>query len=257
MIVEPFFGENTGIFYHGDEIEAWRKLGVNILGAVSIIAWSGFWSFLVFGVLKSHNLLRVDDYTEVHGHDLLHHGEAAYPLDAWLEHQYENQPFEKSAVLDGSMSKVKDLSKEMSSEKHLSKEVHNATSLDKPDGKEAYGPLSVDGLRKNSKILTVASFMTNSFRNSHDRLRHFSNLSNLTNTQGEVNIGYGEDISVYSEAQKPRKVSSTTQTTTDESNQTMSVADSLSNIGISRDSIVDLEEMKNSFDRISLGCIEV
>ena len=54
MIVEPFFEENEGIFYKGDAFESWRKLGVNVLGAISIIAWSGFWSFLVFGILNLH-----------------------------------------------------------------------------------------------------------------------------------------------------------------------------------------------------------
>ena len=61
-----------------------------MLGALVIIAWTSAWSCLVFASLKWFEVLRVEDYYEHFGLDLTHHGESAYPADAWIEIQYQS-----------------------------------------------------------------------------------------------------------------------------------------------------------------------
>ena len=63
-------------------------LGVHIAAAIAILAWSIFWSTLLFGALKYTKMLRVSTEMEFKGMDLVHHGESAYPADAWVEQQY-------------------------------------------------------------------------------------------------------------------------------------------------------------------------
>ena len=73
----------------GDTGEAWKSLGVQLLGALVIIAWASVWSCLVFACLKWFKILRIQEYDEHFGLDLTHHGESAYPAEAWNEMQYE------------------------------------------------------------------------------------------------------------------------------------------------------------------------
>lgn len=80
----------------GDTLDPWYQLGINVAGAVSIIAWSGFWSLLLFGTLHYFDLLRIDRDTEFRGNDIVKHGEPAYPVEAWAELQYEDR--KKSSV---------------------------------------------------------------------------------------------------------------------------------------------------------------
>eukprot|EP00095_Tigriopus_kingsejongensis_P003363 maker-scaffold557_size137338-snap-gene-0.13 protein:Tk03363 transcript:maker-scaffold557_size137338-snap-gene-0.13-mRNA-1 annotation:"predicted protein" len=88
VILMPFFAYETGIFWAGDTEEAWKALGINLIGAVAIMAWSATWSFLIFYPLKYFKMLRIDRETEFRGNDLVKHGESAYPADAWVELQY-------------------------------------------------------------------------------------------------------------------------------------------------------------------------
>ena len=66
----------------------WTVLGVHIAAAIAILAWSIFWSTLLFGALKYFKMLRVSTEMEFKGMDLVKHGEAAYPAGAWVEYQY-------------------------------------------------------------------------------------------------------------------------------------------------------------------------
>ena len=52
---------------------------------VSIFFWSAGWSVLIFGGLKWVGMLRIDRDTEFRGNDTVKHGEAAYPVDAWVK----------------------------------------------------------------------------------------------------------------------------------------------------------------------------
>jgi hypothetical protein len=83
--------DSGGIFWYGSNNGPWIRLGINIAGALGIIAWSLLWSGLMFGTLKYFKLLRIDTDTEFKGNDLVKHGESAYPVDAWVELQYEKK----------------------------------------------------------------------------------------------------------------------------------------------------------------------
>ena len=93
MLFVPFFsmaeggeyGENQGgILFYGGHSFAWKRFIINLVGLVSITAWSVLWSFLIFGCLKMAKLLRIDEETEFFGIDVAKHGEASYPMDAWV-----------------------------------------------------------------------------------------------------------------------------------------------------------------------------
>jgi ammonia channel protein AmtB len=74
----------------GHTIEPWYLLGINVAGGVCIALWAGFCSFLIFFSLNYFNLLRINPQTEYKGVDICEHGEAAYPVDAWVELQYNH-----------------------------------------------------------------------------------------------------------------------------------------------------------------------
>ena len=78
-------GENQGgIGFYGGYSYAWTRFLINLVGVLSITAWSVTWSFLIFGCLKMAKLLRIDEETEFFGIDVAKHGEASYPMDAWV-----------------------------------------------------------------------------------------------------------------------------------------------------------------------------
>ena len=84
-------GENEGgIIWYGGHVHAWKRLGVNLIGLLAIMVWSLFWSFLIFGVLKLSKVLRINEETEYRGNDVEKHGEAAYPMDAWVLSHFAN-----------------------------------------------------------------------------------------------------------------------------------------------------------------------
>ena len=110
VICAPLFKSQTGIFWIGsyteddikefigeDVVSPWVILGSNLLGLVAIIAWSVFWSGLIFGSLYAFNWLRIDRETEFKGNDMVKHGESAYPASSWTEVQYYNNNRKQSA----------------------------------------------------------------------------------------------------------------------------------------------------------------
>ena len=76
--------------FQGHTVEPWYKLGINIAGAASIASWTAAWSFLIFYPFQRFGYLRVTPLTEFKGLDQTEHGETAYPVDAWVETQYNN-----------------------------------------------------------------------------------------------------------------------------------------------------------------------
>merc|ERR1719499_2857575 len=105
LLMVPFFmsanraiGER-GIFFDGHTSFPWTVLGVHIAAAIAILAWSIFWSTLLFGALKYTKMLRVSTEMEFKGMDLVKHGEAAYPAGAWVEYQYNKT--DKSKAKEG------------------------------------------------------------------------------------------------------------------------------------------------------------
>ena len=81
VVSKPFLAYQTGIFWTS---EGWHLLGANMAGLCAIALWSGVWSLLIFGGLKAAGILRIDRDTEFRGNDMVKHGEAAYPVDAWV-----------------------------------------------------------------------------------------------------------------------------------------------------------------------------
>ena len=66
----------TGLFYGG----GLKALGVQALGAVSLIAWAAIVGSILFVVLKKAGLLRAKPQEEIEGLDSTEHGLAsAYP----------------------------------------------------------------------------------------------------------------------------------------------------------------------------------
>lgn len=55
-----------------------KVLGVNILGALAIIAWAVVWSVVLFGLLDWLGVLRIPMDVELIGADKFKHKEAAY-----------------------------------------------------------------------------------------------------------------------------------------------------------------------------------
>ena len=60
------------------------------LGYFTIVLWSSGIAFALFYTLKKRDLLRLPLSVETAGCDLLKHGEAAYPYEAWQEFQYQS-----------------------------------------------------------------------------------------------------------------------------------------------------------------------
>ena len=89
VICVPIFSYETGIIYNISANSAWVGLGVNLLGLIAIIAWSAVWSVAIFLPLKLLNAYRIDEETEALGNDMIKHGEAAYPAEAWVEMQVQ------------------------------------------------------------------------------------------------------------------------------------------------------------------------
>ena len=89
ILSAPFFSFENGIFWIGNTSAPWKVLGANICGMLVVGLWSGLWSLGIFGGLKYFKILRIDRDTEFRGNDMVKHGESAYPVDAWVELQYD------------------------------------------------------------------------------------------------------------------------------------------------------------------------
>ena len=89
VLLLPFFAYGDGIFWIGDQPDPWIQLGVNLVSLLAIILWAGAHSIVIFGSLYYFELLRIDKETEYRGCDIIKHGEAAYPVSAWKETQYD------------------------------------------------------------------------------------------------------------------------------------------------------------------------
>ncbi|XP_071831993.1 putative ammonium transporter 1 [Apostichopus japonicus] len=89
ILTVPLLARDSGVFFTGssDAFVAW---GWNVLGAAVIILWTGLLSFILFGTMYMLKILRVDAETEMLGLDISEHGEAAYPIMAYLNNDHSN-----------------------------------------------------------------------------------------------------------------------------------------------------------------------
>ena len=66
VVAVTLFNKDGGVFYDWDEL-AFKKLGWNLLGAITISAWSLFWGLAIFMTLKLFKILRVPRDIEIKG----------------------------------------------------------------------------------------------------------------------------------------------------------------------------------------------
>ena len=105
MVVGLEPGER-GLLWDGDLAHPWLVLAHQLAGALVITVWAVLWATVIFGLLSLTNLLRVSRVDEVRGMDLTKHGEAAYPVTAWLEHQYTRDTGETGVDLPVNMNQL-------------------------------------------------------------------------------------------------------------------------------------------------------
>merc|ERR1712233_106795 len=85
LLCVPFFmsaglkEDERGIIFDGHLAHPWTVLGVQMAAIAAILAWSIFWSSIIFGSMKLIKMLRVSTEVEFKGMDIVKHGESAYP----------------------------------------------------------------------------------------------------------------------------------------------------------------------------------
>eukprot|EP00092_Neocalanus_flemingeri_P030375 GFUD01032973.1.p1 GENE.GFUD01032973.1~~GFUD01032973.1.p1 ORF type:complete len:789 (-),score=155.80 GFUD01032973.1:55-2421(-) len=89
VLVTPLVIGEGGVFGAENVVDAMHRVWSQLVGILVITAWSGTVSAIIFYVLKMNKLLRVSREVELKGLDIIKHGEAAYPAEAWREIQYQ------------------------------------------------------------------------------------------------------------------------------------------------------------------------
>jgi len=84
VLAAPFVIGSGGIFDPDAEVTALHQLWIQLVGLLLITAWSASISSLLFYTLKLNNVLRLPREVELAGCDIIKHGEAAYPPDAYI-----------------------------------------------------------------------------------------------------------------------------------------------------------------------------
>jgi Amt family ammonium transporter len=75
FVKELYGGSAYGLFVGGGFGQIW----VQLVGMLAVSLWSAAIAFVIFWILNSRNLLRVDAETELAGLDNTKHGGSAYP----------------------------------------------------------------------------------------------------------------------------------------------------------------------------------
>ena len=92
VLAAPFVIGEGGVFSAADSVTAMHQIWSQVVGLLVITAWSASISSIIFYILKLNNKLRLPMEVEIAGCDIIKHGEAAYPAEAWSEDQYgQNQ----------------------------------------------------------------------------------------------------------------------------------------------------------------------
>eukprot|EP00092_Neocalanus_flemingeri_P039085 GFUD01042546.1.p1 GENE.GFUD01042546.1~~GFUD01042546.1.p1 ORF type:complete len:800 (+),score=190.18 GFUD01042546.1:84-2483(+) len=89
VLVTPLVIGEGGVFDAENGVTAMHQIWSQLVGLLVITAWSGTVSAIIFYVLKLNKVLRVSRELELQGLDMIKHGEAAYPAEAWREIQYQ------------------------------------------------------------------------------------------------------------------------------------------------------------------------
>lgn len=83
------YGKNMCGAFYGPSCNGGDIFVTNLIGIITIVAWSSFWSIIMFGILKMAGLFRVPADEELAGMDASHHGGSAY------EWQHDSEKAEK------------------------------------------------------------------------------------------------------------------------------------------------------------------
>ncbi len=85
-IMDQYGNEMTGLFYGG----GFRLLGLQLLGIITILAWTGVTITITFLIIKATNGLRVSEEDEITGLDQTEHGLASAYADFALSSSINN-----------------------------------------------------------------------------------------------------------------------------------------------------------------------
>merc|ERR1719259_1143585 len=85
VLAAPFVIGTGGVFDSDAQVTAMHQIWSQLVGLLLITAWSASTCSLVFFMLKWYNSLRLPREVELAGCDVIKHGEAAYPPDAYLD----------------------------------------------------------------------------------------------------------------------------------------------------------------------------
>jgi len=85
VLAAPFVIGTGGVFDPDAQVTAMHQIWSQLVGLLLITAWSASTCSLVFFMLKLNNSLRLPREVELAGCDVIKHGEAAYPPDAYLD----------------------------------------------------------------------------------------------------------------------------------------------------------------------------
>ncbi|KAK3697511.1 hypothetical protein QZH41_011278, partial [Actinostola sp. cb2023] len=94
-LATPLLAYNVGVVYKWNRL-AFTMFGWNLAGMIAIMCWTMACAFIMFGIMRATNQLRVDPDIEIKGLDIPKHGEPAYPLasygDGWSQIPYNFDP---------------------------------------------------------------------------------------------------------------------------------------------------------------------
>ena len=85
MLAAPFVIGAGGVFDAATSVTAMHQIWSQLVGLLVITAWAASVSSLIFFTLNLNNKLRLPREVELAGCDVIKHGEAAYPAEAYTQ----------------------------------------------------------------------------------------------------------------------------------------------------------------------------
>ena len=89
VMATPFVISKGGVWDADSGVTAMHQIWSQLVGLLVITAWSAGVSSIIFFILKINNKLRLPREVEIAGCDIIKHGEAAYPEEAYRKQTTE------------------------------------------------------------------------------------------------------------------------------------------------------------------------
>jgi len=184
VLATPFVIGAGGVFDAGNSVTAMHQIWSQLVGLLVITAWSGGISAIIFYLLKLNNKLRLPEEVEVKGCDLIKHGEAAYPAEAWQELQYgnEDQKLNIHPVMSEQSSRKTSQVKDEGAWGSVKKRLHHQLRMEGMDNTGQPKPLTF------RKLETEESLETDSVDSAGQELQGY------VNEACEDSIDYGSNM---------------------------------------------------------------